>query len=81
MPFGLTGAPDTYQMVMDHTLQEEINGPTPCVTQYLDDTLLYSSDFAEHLRALDGVLLRSRSPDHLSKTLVHAHSCGYRERG
>ncbi|GAQ93472.1 hypothetical protein KFL_015570010, partial [Klebsormidium nitens] len=38
MPFGLTGAPGTYQMVMDQTLQAEISGPKPCVTQYLDDT-------------------------------------------
>src|SRR3569833_2328363 len=52
MPFGLTGAPGTYQMVMDQTLQEEISGPKPCVTQYLDDTLLYSDNFAEHLVAL-----------------------------
>ncbi|GAQ93044.1 putative retrotransposon protein [Klebsormidium nitens] len=63
MPFGLTGAPGTYQMVMDQTLQEEISGPKPCVTEYLDDTLLYSDDFAEHLSALDTVLTKLEAID------------------
>ena len=63
MPFGLTGAPGTYQMVMDQTLQEEIGGPIPCVTQYLDDTLLYSNDFAQHLTELDRVLTKLESID------------------
>ncbi|GAQ91263.1 putative retrotransposon protein [Klebsormidium nitens] len=58
MPFGLTGASGTYQMAMDQTLKEEINGPNPVVTQYLDDTLLYTEHFDDHLLALDRILTK-----------------------
>ncbi|GAQ89846.1 hypothetical protein KFL_005690010 [Klebsormidium nitens] len=50
-------------MVIDQTLRKEIRGPKPCVTQYLDDTLLYSDDFAEHLSALDNVLTQLEAID------------------
>ncbi|GAQ92084.1 putative retrotransposon protein [Klebsormidium nitens] len=56
MPFGLTGAPGTYQLMMDELLKEEIQGPDACVTQYLDDTLLYTSTFDAHLAGLERVL-------------------------
>jgi hypothetical protein len=42
MPFGLTGAPGTYQLVMDDLLKEFIHGDPSTVTQYLDDTLLFT---------------------------------------
>jgi hypothetical protein len=63
MPFGLTTAPGTYQMVMDDLLQEELRGTTPTVTQYLDDTLLFTVTFEEHLVVLEAVLTKVESID------------------
>jgi hypothetical protein len=51
MPFGLTTAPGTYQMVMDDLLKEELRRTTPTVTRYLDDTLLFTVTFEEHTRS------------------------------
>src|SRR3569833_2595748 len=56
MPFGLTGAPATYQRVMDITLSEEIHGPDPVATQYLDDTCVHTEAWDKHLGALDSIL-------------------------
>ena len=58
MPFGLTGAPATYQRMMDVTLQEELHGPTPVATQYLDDTCVHTIEWADHLKALDSILTK-----------------------
>jgi hypothetical protein len=66
MPFGLTTAPGTYQMVMDDLLKEELRGTTlttPTVTQYLDDTLLFTVTFEEHLVVLEVVLTKVESID------------------
>jgi hypothetical protein len=56
MPFGLTGAPGTYQKMMDGILQEEIHGANPVVTQYLDDTCAYTRTWQGHLAALHQIL-------------------------
>lgn len=58
MPFGLTGAPGTYQKMMDEILHDEINGPEPCVTQYLDDTCTYTKSWPEHVAALRRILVK-----------------------
>ena len=58
MPFGLTGAPATYQRMMDVTLQEELHGPNPVATQYLDDTCVHTVLWADHLQALDRILAK-----------------------
>jgi hypothetical protein len=63
MPFGLTTAPGTYQMVMDDLLKEKLRGTTPIVTQYLDDTLLFTVTFEEHLVVLEAVLTKVESID------------------
>ena len=58
MPFGLTGAPATYQRVMDITLSDEIHGPEPVATQYLDDTCVHTEAWEKHLEALDTILTK-----------------------
>jgi hypothetical protein len=63
MPFGLTTAPGTYQMGMDDLLKEELRGTTPTVTQYLDDTLLFTVTFEEHLVVLEAVFIKVESID------------------
>jgi hypothetical protein len=63
MPFGLTTAPGTYQMVMDDLLKEELRGTTPTITQYLDDTLLFMVTFEEHLLVLKAVSTKVESVD------------------
>ena len=53
MPFGLRGAPGTFQAVMNHMFFKLIgNG----VIAYLDDVLVYSADEDSHVRLLDKVL-------------------------
>ncbi|GAQ92414.1 hypothetical protein KFL_010100030, partial [Klebsormidium nitens] len=58
MPFGLTGAPATYQRVMDITLNDEIHGPDPVATQYLEDTCVHTEAWDQHLEALDAILTK-----------------------
>jgi hypothetical protein len=45
-------------MVMHGVLKEEIHGPKPSATQYLNDTLLFTEDFEEHLIVMDRVLAK-----------------------
>ena len=57
MPFGLTNAPATFQRLMECTLA----GLTPeeCLI-YLDDVIVYSSTFDDHLERLKRVFQRLR---------------------
>ncbi len=58
MPFGLRNAPATFQMVMARALQ----GLTwKSVLVYVDDVLIYSKNFEEHLGHLQAVFDRLRS--------------------
>src|ERR1700742_4276006 len=54
MPFGLKNAPGTFQRLMDEILEEYIG---EFVTVYLDDIMIYSRDFKEHLEHVDKVLI------------------------
>ena len=55
MPFGLTNSPATYQRLMEECLGD-LN-MTICVI-YLDDLIIFSDTFEEHLRRLNLVLTR-----------------------
>ena len=55
MPFGLKGAPSTFQAIMNSMFFELLgNG----VLVYMDDVLIYTKTFEEHLKLLDLVLQR-----------------------
>lgn len=52
MPFGLHGAPATFQRLMDRVLQ----GCEDCSAAYLDDVVIFSDTWEEHLQHLERVL-------------------------
>ena len=54
MPFGLHGAPATFQRLMDQVL----TGTNGYAGAYLDDVIVYSSSWEEHLQHLQDVLQR-----------------------
>jgi hypothetical protein len=47
MPYGLTGAPATFQFVMNHILAPLLR---KCVVVFIDDILIYSKSFDEHVQ-------------------------------
>ena len=53
MPFGLTGAPSSFQRLMD-----EVMRGLPFVSTYIDDVLIYSPDHATHRMHLQQVFQR-----------------------
>ena len=53
MPFGLSIGPATYSRLMQMALQ---GIPTSIAMSYLDDTIIHSDTFTNHLRNLDLVL-------------------------
>ena len=55
MPFGLVNAPSCFQRMMDYTLQGLINNTCYC---YLDDIIIFSKTFSDHLQDLEQVLQR-----------------------
>ena len=58
MPFGLKNAPGTFQRVMDEILKECMDDDY--VVVYLDDIMIYSESFKEHIRHVEEVLRRIR---------------------
>ncbi len=56
MPFGLQGAPATFQRMMDTLLM----GAQEYSAAYLDDLVIYSDTWEQHLVHIRGVLLRLR---------------------
>ena len=57
MPFGLTGAPATFQRFINDTLREHLD---VFCTAYLDDILIYSRTREEHLSHVRKVLTALR---------------------
>ncbi|GFR89769.1 retrovirus-related Pol polyprotein from transposon 17.6 [Elysia marginata] len=57
MPFGLSGAPATFQRLMQSSMNDLVQR---ILLVYLDDVLKFSSDFDEHLKRLDTVFERLR---------------------
>ena len=55
MPFGLTNAPATFQRLMDRILRNEIE---EFVQVYLDDIIIYSKSWEEHLGHIQIILER-----------------------
>ena len=56
MPFGLQGAPATFQRLMDRVLR----GLDQFAAAYLDDVVIFSSSWDEHLTHVKKVLARLR---------------------
>ncbi|KAL5494291.1 hypothetical protein EMCRGX_G015592 [Ephydatia muelleri] len=56
LPFGLNGAPACFQRLMDRILK----GCEDFAAAYLDDVVIYSISWQEHLRQLEEVLSRIR---------------------
>ena len=56
MPFGLCGAPATFQRMMD----EVIRGMSQFTSAYLDDLIVFSATWEDHLSHLRAVLDRLR---------------------
>ena len=54
MPFGLQGAPATFQRLMDQVIQ----GMDSFASAYLDDLIIFSSSWEDHMRHLHCVLER-----------------------
>jgi len=55
MPFGLTNAPATFQRLMNKIFREEIG---KFVAVYLDDIIIFSTTFEEHLQHLQLIFKR-----------------------
>ncbi|KAI4901393.1 hypothetical protein NFI96_008728 [Prochilodus magdalenae] len=74
MPFGLHGAAATFQRMMDAVLK----GTEDFAASYLDDVVIYSGSWQEHLRHLEAVLGKIRAAGltanpgkcHLAKGMV-----------
>jgi hypothetical protein len=53
LPMGLKTAPSIWQYTMDHIFRESL---FKNLVIYIDDLLVYSQSFAQHLRDLDAIL-------------------------
>lgn len=53
MPYGLTRAPATFQAIMNHILAPLLR---KCVVVFIDDILIYSTTYADHIKHVEQVL-------------------------
>ena len=70
MPFGLTNAPATFQRLMNRVFKKE---PGKFVCVYLDDILIFSSTFEEHIRHVGAALETLRA----AKLYGRLHKCEF----
>ena len=76
MPFGLSGAPATFQRLMDQVLR----GTESFAGVYLDDIVIHSETWEEHLRHLREVFRRLQEAQltiQLRKCHFRGHECTY----
>ncbi|GBC33494.1 enzymatic polyprotein, putative [Rhizophagus irregularis DAOM 181602=DAOM 197198] len=73
MPFGLKNAPGTFQRIMDEILKEYIG---EFVIVYLDDIMIYSKNFEEHVEHIDKVLNKLKK----NNLIVKLKKCKFGER-
>jgi hypothetical protein len=52
MSFGLTGAPATFQAIMNYILAPLLR---KCVVVFIDDILIYSNNYFDHLKHVEQV--------------------------
>ncbi|CAF1183413.1 unnamed protein product [Didymodactylos carnosus] len=71
MPFGLTNAPATFQRLMDVILS---GLKWRCCLVYLDDVIIFSSTFDQHLKDINDVLGRLRQSN-LTLKASKCHFC------
>jgi hypothetical protein len=71
MPFGLTNAPATFQRVMDSTLA---GLKWKCCLVYLDDIVVFSKTFEDHIRDLESIFGRLKKAK-LSLKAKKCHLC------
>ena len=71
MPFGLANAPATFQRTMDMALQDFINAEDPFLNVYMDDLVIFSKTWKEHLKHIGQVLQRLQE----QKLYVKAKKC------
>ena len=77
MPFGLTNIPASFQELINDTLQEYLN---IFVLAYLDDILIFSTNYKQHVQHMRIVLQKLHEKDlpvKLSKCEFHKHSIGF----
>eukprot|EP01018_Ginkgo_biloba_P032120 Gb_01095 [translate_table: standard] len=70
MPFGLTGAPSTFMRLMNIVLRPLIG---KCVVVYLDDIVVYSKSWPEHMQHLRKVLDTLR----WEKLFINLEKCSF----
>lgn len=73
MPFGLQGAPATFQRLMDRVLR----GLDEFAAAYLDDVVVFSSTWKEHLDHLRQVMERLRDAEVTVKCQFGMDHCVY----
>ena len=56
MPFGLSNAQDTFQRIMDQVIQLLRNKGYKNIDAYVDNIVIYTQSFEEHLATLREVL-------------------------
>ena len=73
MPFGLSGVPATFQRLMDEVLR----GTQSFAGVYLDDIVIYSNTWENHMENSTKVLKEANLTLKLSKSALATENCTY----